>query len=69
MIGEPPSSAGAFQDSDAEVGVTSLASSKVGGPGTPERHRRKYIQKGKWSHVVTSVVCINRANAQAIMAI
>lgn len=36
VIGEPPSVSGAFHDSDAAVELTSLAWSRVGGPGTPE---------------------------------
>lgn len=35
MTGAPPVSAGACHDRLAEVAVISLASSNVGGPGTP----------------------------------
>ena len=34
-MGVPPSSSGAFHEIDADVGLISFASRRVGGPGTP----------------------------------
>lgn len=45
MIVEPPSSAGAFHDMEADVGVMSFASSKVGGPGTPRISPQRDIKE------------------------